>query len=92
MARPKSIAPVIVAENYSWAGASILAVTSPEFTITLPGARPGYRVNLWAESLEANLALGHAYCSALNTIKFRVINPTAGTIVAAAQVLKIVQR
>lgn len=91
MARPKMVRSGLVFEAFTIDIASIAAVTSPEQTVTINGLQKGYPVIVWAPSLEANLNLGNAYCSAANTLKFRVTNPTAGAIDPASQTMYCVQ-
>lgn len=66
--------------------------TAVDTTFTVPGALPGYSVTCWCEALEAGLILGNAYVSALNTVKVRFANPTAGTITPASHTYRFVIR
>lgn len=65
--------------------ASIPSATSLEHTLTIPGAKVGDFPLVIAPSLEANLTLGAAYVSAVNTVKIRICNPTVAAIDPASQ-------
>jgi len=91
MARPKMTFSPLVTAEVTVDPASIAANTSAVQTVTVDGLRVGYPVLVWGTSLEANLAISNAYCSAANTLKFTLTNPTIGAIDAASQAFKVVQ-
>jgi hypothetical protein len=92
MARPKSISPVIVATSFVLDPASIASATANEITQTVNGLTLGFPVTVWGPSLEANVSITNAYCSAANTLVFRLSNPTVGAIDPASQTFYVVQR
>lgn len=92
MSALKSTTSVIAKGDVTLDAASIPANTSAVQTVTLNGSLPGYPVKVWCEALEANLAISNEYCSALNTIKFTITNPTTGAVDPASHTYRIVQR
>ena len=92
MARPNSICEVIVASDVTIDPGSVGAAAGLDVTATVGGLRTGYPVSVWAESLEADLVICNAHCSAANTLKFRLVNPTAAPIDPASQTFRVVQR
>jgi hypothetical protein len=91
MARPKMVRSGIVFKEFTLNAASIAAATSGEQTVTIAGLRKGYPVIVWGPSLEGNLGLSNAYCSAADTLVFRLVNPTVGAIDPASQSFFCVQ-
>lgn len=92
MSALKSTVPVIVKADVTLNPASIPANSTAQQTITVNGALPGYPVAVWAESLESGIGITNAFCSAVNTIKFTLINETIGAIDPASQTFRVVQR
>ena len=92
MAALKSTVNVIIKADITLDMASIPANTTADQTITVNGALPGYPTSVWCEALESGLVIGHAWASALNTVKFRVGNVTTGAIDAASHTYRVVQR
>jgi hypothetical protein len=91
MAKPKVTFPPIVSSEFTLNPASIPASTSAVQTVTVKGLRIGFPVMVWAASLEANLAISNAYCSAKDTLKFTLTNPTVSAVDPASQAFKVVQ-
>jgi len=83
----------VVFKEFTLDIASITAATSAEQTVTVKGLRIGYPCLVWPTggSFEANANIGAAWCSAKDTLKFRVTNPTAGAIDPASQTFAVVQ-
>jgi hypothetical protein len=92
MARPSSVCHVIVASDVSINAGNITAATCLDVTATVKGLRPDYPVLVWAESLTANVGICNAHCSAKDTVKFRLVNATAGDINPDALTFRVVQR
>lgn len=88
----KSTSPVVIKADITFNPASIPANSTADQTITVPGALPGYPVHVWAESLESGVGISHAWCSAINTVKVRLVNETVGAIDPASQVFRFVIR
>jgi hypothetical protein len=65
--------------------ANILAGATGTTAVTVNGARPGDRVQVQMDVLEAGLAISNAYVSAANTVTLVLANVTAAPIDAAAQ-------
>lgn len=92
MARPRSISAVLVASDVTIDPGSVTNATCLDVTATVKGLRPGVPVVVWAEALTTNVGLCNAHCSAADTLKFRLINPTAAPIDPASQTFRVVQR
>lgn len=92
MSALKSTVNVIIKADFTLDPASIPANSAAIQTVTVNGLLPGYPVSVWAESLEAGLIIGHAWCSALNTLKFKIANVTTGAVDPASQTFRVVQR
>jgi len=72
--------------------AEIAAQDDLDVTATVAGLRSGHPCIVWAPSLEAQLVLSNAHCSAANTLKFRLTNIDAAAAVnAASQSMYVVQ-
>jgi hypothetical protein len=67
------------------------AAATLDVTATVAGLRVGAPVLVWAASLEDNLSISNAHCSAAGTVKFRLLNPTAASIDPASQTFMVVQ-
>ena len=91
MARPKMTHTPIVSADVTIDPASVTNATALDVTATVKGLRKGYPVIVWAESLTANIGIGNAHCSAKDTVKFRLLNPTAAPIDPASQTFRVVQ-
>ncbi len=91
MARPKTVGPGVVRAAVTIDAGSVSANATLDVTATVNGLRKGHPVKVWAESLEANLNISNAHCSAANTLKFRLGNHTATPIDPASQVFMVVQ-
>jgi hypothetical protein len=91
MARPRTVVAPRVAKDVTVDAANILAVTANDETVTVKGLVKGAPVIVWAESLTANISISNAHCSAKDTLKFRLLNPTAGAINPASQTFRVVQ-
>jgi hypothetical protein len=85
-----SINPVVSAEVTIDPG-SVTNATGLDITATVKGLRKGYPVLVWAVSLEDNLTICNPHCSAANTLKFRLLNPSAAPIDPASQAFMVVQ-
>jgi hypothetical protein len=70
--------------------ANILANTTLALSLTVPGAIPGQVFLVKADSLEANLAIGGAYCATAGTVVVRIVNPTVGAINPASQIFTVI--
>lgn len=73
----------IVSGSFTLDIASIAAVTAPEQSVTITGVTAGdlvYVAGPDAGLSTANVAITAAYVSAADTVKFRVVNPTAGAL------------
>lgn len=64
---------------------NILAATVGTVSLTVPGSTPDMHFIVSAPSLEANLAVGGAYCTTAGTVVLRIVNPTVGAINPASQ-------
>lgn len=91
MARPKMVKSGLVTKEFTVDPGNVTAVTGLDVTVSVAGLKKGYPCNVWAPSLEANLAICNAHCSANGTLKFRIVNPTAGAINPASQTMYVVQ-
>ncbi len=93
MSRPKATFNAVVFSEFTLNAASIAAATSAEQSVTVAGLRKGYPCIVWPSggSFEANLNIGQAWCSAKDTLKFRITNPTASPIDPASQTDCVVQ-
>lgn len=91
MARPNMTIPPRVSADVTINPASVTNATTLDVTATVKGLRKGYPVIVWAEALTANINIGNAHCSATDTLKFRLINPTAAPIDPASQTFRVVQ-
>ena len=87
-----STIPVVAKAAVTNDPASIGAGLAAVITLTVPGARPGYPVHVWCETLNAALSIGNAYCSAKDTVKFTLSNNSAGAVDQASSVFNVVQR
>jgi hypothetical protein len=92
MARPKSVCSVLKAVDVAINAGNVTAATCLDVTATVNGLQPDFPVQVWAESLTTNLGICNAHCSALNTLKFRLVNPTAGAINPDSLTFRVVQR
>lgn len=92
MARPKSACAVIVAFDETIDAGGVGANACLDVTATVKGLVPDYPVTVWAESLTANVGICNAHCSAKDTLKFRLINPTGVAIDPASMTFRVVQR
>lgn len=79
-----SSVPQIVAKVTS-NPASISAASVLAHSLTVAEARPGMHFIVTAPDLEANVAVGGAYCSTKGTVVVRLVNPTAAPIDPASQ-------
>jgi len=91
MARPKMVGPGVVFAEVTIDPGSVAANVTLDVTATVKGLKKGHPVLVWAPSLEANLNISNAHCSAANTVKFRLGNHTAAPIDPASQAFSIVQ-
>lgn len=91
MARPKTVNPGLIWKDLTVNPGNVTAATALDVTATVTGLRVGYPVLLWAPSLEDNVSLSNAHCSAANTLKFRLGNLTAADINPASQTMYVVQ-
>ncbi len=95
MARPRTVSAPLLAASASLDITSVAANTTAEIEFTVAGARPGHPVIAWVEDttnpLDVGLALVAAWSTALNKIKMRFMNTTAGALVPGVTVFKIVQ-
>ncbi len=91
MARPKMVGPGVVFAEVTIDPGSVGAAVSLDVTATVKGLRKGHPVVVWAASLEADLAICNAHCSANGTLKFRLVNVTALAIDPASQTFTVVQ-
>lgn len=91
MARPSTVRSPRVASDVTIDPASVTNATTLDVTATVKGLRKGYPVVCWAESLTANISMSNAHCSATDTLKFRLLNPTAAPINPASQTFRVVQ-
>lgn len=78
-----SVAQLIAEVTQNPAQVSGASVGAESFTV--PGARPGMHFVVSAPSLEANLGIAGAECTADDTVVVRIINPTANPINPAEQ-------
>lgn len=69
--------------------ASVSAASVSAASLTVPGAKPDMHFIVTAPSLEANLAIGGAFCTTAGTVVVRIINPTASPIDPASQTFYI---
>ena len=76
---PQLVASVTVDPDQV-AGASVGAQS-----LTVAGATPDMHFLVTAPSLEANLAIGGAYCTTAGTVVVNLVNPTANPINPASQ-------
>lgn len=92
MSFPRTVGPTLVRKDATIDPASVTSATCLDVTATVNGLVKGFPVSVWAESLTANLSISNAHCSAANTLKFRLCNPTVGNIDPASQTFRVVQR
>jgi hypothetical protein len=92
MARPKSVCSVVKAVDVAINAAEVATAACLDVTATVAGLQPDFPVHVWAESLTTNLGICNAHCSALNTLKFRLINPSGGGINPDSLTFRVVQR
>jgi hypothetical protein len=92
MARPVSVCPVVFIDDVAIDAAQIGAAACLDVSATVKGLRPGFPVQVWAESLTANVGICNEHCSAVDTLKFRLVNPTAAPINPASLTFRVVQR
>jgi len=76
--------PQLVAKVTSNPG-SISAASVLAHSLTVNGATPDMAYIVTAPSLEANVAIGGAFCTTKGTVVVRLINPTAAPIDPASQ-------
>jgi hypothetical protein len=92
MAKPSTVNAHRVAKDVTINVAEIPTTAVVETTATVAGLKYGAPVRMWAEDLEANLVgPSNVHCSAANTLKFRLHNPTGDTINPASQIFRVVQ-
>ena len=91
MARPKTVGTPLVVSAETIDPGNVAANVSLDVTHTVEGLRLYHPVVVWAPSLEANLVLCNAHCSAKDTLKFRLSNHTGTGINPASQTFYVVQ-
>lgn len=92
MSRPSSVCPVVFSADVAIDAAEIGANACLDVETTVGGLRPDFPVSVWAESLTANVAVCNAHCSAVNKLKFRLVNPTGVAINPGSLTFRVVQR
>lgn len=69
--------------------ASMSPYSTTPISLTVAGAVPGMHFIITAPSLDADLAIGGAYCATAGTVVVRIVNPTAGTVALSSQTFYI---
>lgn len=69
--------------------AVVSALTVADQTFTVPGLRPSMNVVVNFAALDTNLVFSHAWVSAVNTLKVRLMNPTVADITPVSQAIKV---
>ena len=87
-----STVPVVAKAEVTNDPASIAANAAAVITLTVPGVKPGFPVQVWCETLDAALSIGNAFCSAANTVKFTLSNNSGSAVDQASSVFKVIQR
>lgn len=59
-------------------------------SLTVPGSTPDMHFIVTAPELEANLAIGGAYCTTAGTVVVNIVNPTASPIDPAEQTFYVI--
>ena len=77
MARPKTVGPPVLTAEVTIDPGAVTNATGLDITATVNGLRKGHPVVVWATALEDNLTICNAHASAANTLKFRLLNPSA---------------
>lgn len=91
MPRPTDVVGFSVATNVSLTPGSVTNAATADLTATVKGLYKGRPVHVWCESLPAGLGITNEHCSALNTLKFRVMNPTISPVDLTTQTYKVIQ-
>jgi len=91
MARPKTVGTPLVTSEETIDCGNVAANTCLDVTHTVEGLRLNHPVVVWATGLTANLGIGNAHCSAKDTLKFRLVNPTGSGIDPASMSFMVVQ-
>ncbi len=91
MARPNTVCDASKWKDVTVDAGSVTNATTLDVTATVTGLKKSRPVLLWAESLTANIGICNAHCSAADTLKFRLINPTGAPIDPASQTYRLVQ-
>jgi hypothetical protein len=91
MPRPKLISSPLAAKAFTLDPAGLAANVAAVQTVTVKGLRVKHPTMVWGESLELGLVISNAYCSAKDTLKFKIANVTAAPVDAASQTFYVVQ-
>ena len=91
MARPTMVVSGLVFKDVTVDPANVTTATCLDVTATVKGLKKGHPCKVWAESLTANVAICNEHCSAADTLKFRLCNPTGSDINPASQTFRVVQ-
>lgn len=91
MPRPTTVVAPRVAADVLIDVAAVPDIEGLDVVAEVKGLRPGGPVILWCEELDEHLALGNAFCSAIDELTFRLVNPTGSDITPGEITFRVVQ-